>query len=117
MSGGLLALAALLAAQPAYAQFGAIAYDGKTGHYGGVANRPTKQAAIEGALRRCGTAGCRVVVRVGPKACGAFASTKDHKGVGAAARPSRDAARSAALADCKKDNAGECIVRGSFCNK
>jgi hypothetical protein len=115
---GALACALLLPlARPAQAQFGAIAYDGKTGHYGGVANKPTKKAAIAGALARCGTSGCRVIVRVAPKACGAFASTKDHKGVGAAARPSLDQARLAALADCKKADAGECVVRGSFCNR
>jgi hypothetical protein len=118
IAAGALAFAALLpVARPAQAQFGAIAYDGKTGHYGGVANRPTKKAAIEGALARCGTSGCRVVVRVAAKACGAFASTQDHKGVGAAARPSIEEARNAAVADCKKANAGECIVRGAFCNK
>jgi hypothetical protein len=118
IAAGALAFAALLPlARPAHAQFGAIAYDGKTGSYGGVANRPTRKAAIAGAIAKCGTSGCRVVVRVGPKACGAFASTKDHKGVGAAARPSIKEARNAALADCNKRNAGECIVRGSFCNR
>ena len=117
-AAGALAVALLLPlARPAQAQFGAIAYDGKTGSYGGVANRPTPKAAIEGALGKCRTSGCRVVVRVGPKACGAFASTKDHKGVGAAARPAREEARSAALKDCEKSKAGQCIVRGSFCNR
>jgi hypothetical protein len=113
------ALALLLpAAPPAYAQFGAIAYDGKTGRYGASANKPTPKRAITAALGDCGASGCRIVGRVGPKRCGAVAAAADsRKGFGAAVRPALDQARFAALADCNKAKAGECVVKFSFCNK
>ena len=41
----------------------------------------------------------------------------DGKFVGAAARKTKDEARLAALANCQKGKAGDCIVRVSDCNK
>ncbi|HZU88085.1 MAG TPA: DUF4189 domain-containing protein [Stellaceae bacterium] len=115
-AGGLI-LAALLAAQPAQAQFGAIAYDGKTGCWSMSLNKPTPQAALTSALRECGASGCRVVIRLRPRVCGAVASSGKPRGFGASARSSLEEARRAALADCNKANAGECVVKASSCNR
>ena len=49
--------------------------------------------------------------------CAALATTENGKFVGAASRKECDGARLAALANCKKSNAGECIVRVTDCNK
>ena len=47
----------------------------------------------------------------------ALATTENGKYVGAASRSDRDAAQLAAIANCNKATAGECIVRFSECNK
>jgi hypothetical protein len=113
--GGLI-LALLSIVPPAQAQLGAIAYDGRTGRWGMSLNKPTPDAARAAALRDCG-AGCRVVIRLRPRICGAVASSGKPKGFGASARPSLEEARRAALTDCKRANAGECVVKASSCNK
>lgn len=113
-----LALAALLPlARPARAQLGAIAYDRATGQYGMSWNRPNPKSAIAVAISRCGATGCRVVIRLHPRQCGAIASAGNPKGFGAAARPSLDQARLAAMTNCRKANSGECVVKISQCNK
>jgi hypothetical protein len=117
MAAGLLAFASLPIAQPAHAQFGAVAYNGKTGRWGMSINKPTPQAALASARRGCGSGDCRIVIRLRPRLCGAVASAGTPKGFGASARPSLDQARTAALADCKKANAGECVVKASACNR
>ena len=116
-AAGILAATLLLSAPPAHAQFGAIAYDGKTGHWSMSLNKPAPQAALASALHNCGASDCRVVIRLRPRMCGAVASAGTPKGFGASARPSRDQARLAALSDCKKANAGECVVKFSSCNR
>ena len=102
---------------PAFAQYGAIAWDKETGKRGWSWNQSTAQRAAEAALSECGATGCKVIMHTGRRECAALASTEDGKYVGAAARKDRDASRLAALANCKKGNAGECIVRVTDCNK
>jgi Domain of unknown function (DUF4189) len=107
----------LLPAIPASAGYGAIAWDKGTGKYGASWNQPTPQRAEEVALGECGASGCKVVGKVGPRMCGALATTQDGKHAGAARRKDREAARLAAVKNCDKDQAGECIVRATDCNK
>jgi len=112
------ALSALvqLTALPAFAEYGAIAWDQATGKYGASWNQPAQRRADEGALGECGASGCKIVRQIGPKLCGALALSEDGKMAGAAFRRDRDAARVAALRACPK-KAGECIVRVTDCNK
>jgi hypothetical protein len=49
--------------------------------------------------------------------CAALATNESGKYAGGAARRDREAARLAALKDCQKGKAGECIVRVTDCNK
>ncbi len=107
----------LLAATPALAGYGAIAWDKDSGKYGGTWNRATAQQAAEAALSDCGATGCKVIMRTGAKECAALATTASGKFVGAAARKTKDAARLAALSNCQKGKAGDCVVRASDCNK
>jgi hypothetical protein len=102
---------------PAFAGYGAIAWDGTIGKYGVSWNQPTPQRAAEVALGECGTSNCKVVSKNGRAMCGALATTEDGKHAGAAWRKDREAARLASLAACKKDKAGECVVRATDCNK
>jgi hypothetical protein len=107
----------LLPAMPAHAGYGAIAWDRGTGKYGVSWNQATAKRADEIALGECGTTGCKIVSKIGPARCGALATTEDGMHAGAAWRKDREAARLAALNNCQKDKAGECIIRATDCNK
>ena len=107
----------LLPGWPAHAGYGAIAWDQGTGKYGASWNQPTGKAAEEQARSECGATGCKIVARVRPGMCGALATTEDGKHAGAAWRRDREGARLAALKNCNKDQAGECVVRSTDCNK
>jgi hypothetical protein len=107
---------ALLPGAAAGAGWGAIAWDHDTGKAGWIWNQPTAQKAAAGALRECGVSGCRLVIKP-TTACAALATIADGKAIGAAARKTQDEARLAALNDCRKRGAGECVVRANSCNK
>jgi Domain of unknown function (DUF4189) len=107
----------LLPALPALAGYGAVAWDRGTGKYGTSWNQPSPKRAEEVALGECGASGCKVVAKIGPAMCGALATTADGKHAGAAWRKDREAARLAAIKSCDKDQAGECTVRATDCNK
>lgn len=102
---------------PAFAAYGAIAWDRDTGKYGASWNQATPRRAEEVALSECGASGCKVVSKIGPARCGALATTEDGKHAGAAWRKDREAARLAALKNCEKDKAGDCTIRATDCNK
>jgi hypothetical protein len=106
-----------LTARPSLAEYGAIAWDKETGKSGWSWNQQTRSRADEMALSECGVTGCKVVIRPGRRECAALATTENGRYAGGAARKDRDAARLAALANCKKGNAGECTVRVTDCNK
>jgi hypothetical protein len=112
-----LCLAAGAALPARAANFGAIAYDQNTGNAGWSINQPTPKRAEEVALSKCGGSDCKVVVRIRPRMCAALAREQGKKRIGAAARRNRDEARLAALADCKKGQGGECVIRFSDCNR
>lgn len=107
----------LLPAAPALAGYGAIAWDAESGKSGWIWNQATAKQAAEMALSECGASGCKVVIHTAAKQCAALATTQDGKAAGGAARPTKDASRLAALANCQKRKAGDCIVRVSDCNK
>ena len=116
-AASLLALGSVLPiSEPAFAQYGAIAWDKETGKYGASWNQDTPKRAEEVALGQCGATGCKVIIRP-TSFCAALAATADGKVVGAAARKNRDDARLAALKDCQKRKVGECVVRVTDCNK
>jgi hypothetical protein len=101
---------------PAFAAYGAIAWDRGTGKYGVSWNQPTPKRAEEVALGECSASGCKVVQKIGPRTCGAFAMTQDGKHAGAAGRKDREAARLAALENCQGAKEWECVVRRTECN-
>jgi uncharacterized protein DUF4189 len=111
----------LLAAAPAYADFGAVAYDQNTGKYGASWNQPTQAKAYEAALKQCDSPGC-IVHPVEPKGCGALAvSGKDKDGHiywGGADRVTLTDAERSAVAHCRSHTAaGACTVRVFGCNR
>jgi hypothetical protein len=118
LAASLLALGSFLPmSEPAFAQYGAIAWDKETGKYGASWNQDTPKRAEEVALGECGATGCKVIIRTRRAMCAALATNESGKYAGGASRKDRDAARLAALTNCKKGNAGECTVRVTDCNK
>lgn len=116
--GGLTMLGAIvLSSAPARADFGAIAFDSKTGRTGWSIHAPTPQRAEEEAISACGASDCKVVVKIGPKMCGAVAGIEGKTRIGAASRRDREAARLAALKDCREGNQADCVVKFSDCNR
>lgn len=114
----MLALASiLLATTPALAAYGAIAWDKQSGKRGWSWNEATAQKAAEVAISECGASGCKVIMRTGAGQCAALATIDTGKFIGAAARTTKDDARLAAMANCQKGKAGDCVVRVSDCNK
>src|SRR5947209_10095981 len=95
---------------PAYAGYGAIAYDQMTGSYGSSSNQPTAARANELALKNCASPECRVHP-VEPHGCGALAKSDADKGWGGADRETLGAAEREAVEHCQTHTStGHCHV-------
>ena len=118
IAAGLAAIIVALAiAAPAYAGYGAIAYDKESGKQGASWDQPTASRANELALKECASAQC-IVHPVVPAGCGALAKSDKDKAWGGADRETLDAARRDAVEHCQTHTAtGQCTVRLSGCNK
>ena len=116
-AGLAIAMLGLANAAPAFAEYGAVAHDESTGKYGFAWNEANQKQADEAAIKACNTSGCKIAFRVGPKRCGALATTEDGKIWGGADRPTRAAAELAAMQGCQKRTKAQCQIRGSECNK
>jgi len=101
---------------PAFAQYGAIAYDSNNCAWGRAWNFQTPQLAAATALAECANSGCKVMTEIAPHQCGSLASTANCKGWGWATRPTLAEAQAAALQQCVAYNAGECIARVGDCD-
>ena len=97
-------------------QYGAIAWDMESGRYGASWNQDSPSHAEEMALSDCGATDCKIIIRTDRAMCAALATNDSGKYAGGASRRDREAARLAALANCQKGNAGNCIVRMTACN-
>src|SRR5258708_4886302 len=107
----------LAAPAPAWAGYGAIAYDQDSGKQGASWNKKTPAEANEGALKACASPGCKVHP-VEPAGCGALALSDKDKAWGGADREKLDAAKREAIAHCQTHTTdGTCTVRVSGCNK
>ncbi len=116
---GLAAVVLIAGVVPAFASFGAFAYDEATGKYGASWNQATEKEADAAALKGCASDKCKVVFRTAAGQCGAIATTDNGKAWGGAKRPKREEAEKAALANCQKRvKAGaQCNVKAADCNK
>jgi hypothetical protein len=114
---GFSAILVMLAAAPAFAGFGALAYDDESKKYGLSSNEETQAKADDVALKECGGGKCKVIFRTLPRECGAIAIAETGTAWGGAKRPKRDAAELAAMNDCQKHTSGQCKIRGSDCNR
>src|SRR5258707_13352193 len=72
---GFVALVMLaLSAAPAFAGYGAVAFDEKSAKYGFAWNEDTQKRADEAALQACNSDACKVVIPEPPRRCAAFAT-------------------------------------------
>jgi hypothetical protein len=108
---------ALATAMPAWAGYGAIAFDQQNGHEGAAWNQPTAAQANEMALKACATGACRVHP-VAPAGCGALARNTAGKGWGGADRQTLSDAEHTAMLLCQKHTGNRaCKVVAQGCNK
>jgi len=116
---GLALLLTFTAAMPAFAGYGAFALDTNAHKFGYSANQPDQQHADQLALKNCKSTNCKVAFPVGPRLCGALATSekRDSTAWGGAAKPTKEAAALAAINDCQKHTSGQCKVRASGCNR
>jgi hypothetical protein len=106
-----------LSAAPAFAGYGAVAFDEKTAKYGFGWNEDTQKRADEAALQACNSADCKVVIPVPPRRCAALATGEKGSAWGGNVGSTRDAAKLRALENCQKRTSGKCVLRGSDCNR
>ena len=117
IAAGLSALLVSAAAAPAFAGYGAVAFDEKTAKYGFGWNEDTQKRADEAALQACNSEGCKVVFPVPPRRCGALATSEKGNAWGGHVDSTRDAAKLRALEICQKHTTTKCVLRGSDCNR
>jgi Domain of unknown function (DUF4189) len=111
------ALLVSVAAAPAFAGFGAVAFDEKAAKYGFAWNEDTQKRADEAAIQACNSEACKVVIPVGPRKCAAFATAEKGSAWGGNVDVARDKAKLRALEGCQKRTSGKCVLRGSDCNR
>jgi len=105
--------------RPAFAEYGAIAYDDQSCGWGRSWNFPDQAGADQRALSECATNGskCKVVAHMGPGECGAVAAILSCGGYGWSVRPRISEAQLVALKQCQKYNPKEdCKVMTSLCS-
>lgn len=117
IAAGFAAILLIIATAPAFAGYGAVAFDEKAAKYGFAWNEATQKSANEAALQACNSTDCKVVIPVPPRRCAAFATAEKGTAWGGNVNASRDAAKLRALENCQKNTAGKCILRGSDCNR
>jgi len=106
-----------MTAAPAFAGYGAVAFDEKTAKYGFGWNEDTQKRADEAALQACNSEACKVVFAVPPRRCAALATGEKGTAWGGRVDATRDGAKLRAIEDCQKHTSGKCVIRGSDCNR
>ena len=112
-----VAVAALSLTLPAFAGYGAVAYDQNARTQGFDWDEVSQEKANEAAKRECGSDACKVRFGVGPKMCAAFATPEAGPAWGGSVRKSVDEAKLASLKNCQKHAGKKCVIRESKCNK
>src|SRR5438128_158415 len=92
----------MLAVTPAFAGYGALAYDEEARKYGLSSDEVSQTKADDVATKECGSGKCKIIFRTASRTCGAIALAESGNAWGAATRPQRAAAELAAMNDCQK---------------
>jgi hypothetical protein len=110
-------LAMMLAAIPARAQYGALAYDPDTRLWGRATDTSSPRDAEATALAYCRSGGCRVVTRTGPGQCSAIAAANDGTRSHWSTRPGRAEVEAAAVERCQYEARQPCHLVVVQCNR
>jgi clan AA aspartic protease (TIGR02281 family) len=97
--------------------YGSFAYDQRSGRFGTSSNQPYYQTADQAAIATCASPGCQIVLRTGPRECGAVAASDYGGGWGGGKGPGRDGAILAAVRNCQTSSGVQCRVRAAECNQ
>jgi hypothetical protein len=111
------ALFVLATAAPAFAGYGALAFDEQARKYGLSSNEETQGKADDVAMKICGTDKCKIVFRTSARECGAIAMANAGTGWGAGKRANRAAAELGAMQSCQKHTKGQCKISSVECNR
>ena len=113
------AILVMLAAAPAFAGYGALAYDQDARKYGLSSNEASQGKADDVATKECGGDKCKIIFRTGPRQCGAIAIAEgsDSTAWGGGRGPQRAAAELDAVTNCQKHTKGHCKIREWACNR
>ena len=117
IAAGFAAVSLLLAAGPALAGNGALAFDESTRKYGLSANEESQSKADDVAIKECASDKCKIVFRTGARECGAIALAGSGNGWGAGKHLQKATAELAAMTNCQKHTAGQCKIRSAECNR
>jgi len=116
--GMILAASFICGTAPAFAGFGAVAYDEANRKLGFASNEETQKRADEVATKECGgSEACKIRFRSGAKSCSAFAAPEKGSAWGGSVKPNLDSAKLSALENCQKHTKERCTVLESACNK
>jgi hypothetical protein len=116
-AGFAAALFVLASSAPAFAGYGALAFDESSRKYGLSSNEDTQGKADDVAMKECGSDKCKIVFRTVARQCGAIAMADTGTGWGGAKRTNRAAVELAAIQDCQKHTKGQCKVKSAECNR
>jgi uncharacterized protein DUF4189 len=117
LAAGFAALLTVAAAAPAFAAFGALAYDEATMKYGLSSNEESQSKADDVAMKECGSDKCKIVFRTAARECGAIAIAGSGNGWGGGKHAQKATAELAAMTNCQKHTKGQCKVRSAECNR
>lgn len=104
-------------AAPAFAGYGALAFDESSRKYGLSSNEDTQGKADDVAMKECGSDKCKIVFRTVARECGAVALAETGTGWGGGKRGNRAAAELNAMQTCQKHTKGQCKVKSAECNR
>jgi hypothetical protein len=109
----------MFASAPAFAGYGALAYDQDARKYGLSSDEASQGKADDVATKECGSDKCKIIFRTGPRQCGAIATEPSEAGTawGGGKGPQRAAAELDAVNNCQKRTKGQCKVREAVCNR
>jgi hypothetical protein len=116
---GFSAVLAMLAATPAFAGYGALAYDEQAKKYGLSSDEVSQTKADDVATKECGSDKCKIIFRTTARQCGAIATEPPEAGTawGGGKGPQRATAELDAVTNCQKRTKGQCKVREAACNR
>jgi hypothetical protein len=107
----------VLAPAPAFAGYGALAYDEEAKKYGLSSDEVSQTKADDVATKECGSGKCKIIFRTASRECGAIAVAAEGNAWGGGKAAQKAKAELDAVNNCQKRTKGQCKVRETVCNR